>query len=139
MPRTLGSTSEHYSYEPPNCLPSPPRTSPHILQANGPSSPPRDNLKENMGGNNTPTRKPWLASDAVAVPGQQHNLPKHSEKYLPRFDPDKNEPPEDNVKAFMMAMQIMRVEHERTLCAGCFYIHLLGRHPLGTSVSSKLQ
>lgn len=32
--------------------------------------------------------RPWLAVDAIVVPGAQHPLPKHLEKLLPKFDLD---------------------------------------------------
>jgi hypothetical protein len=32
--------------------------------------------------------RPWLDQDVVAIPGPQHPLPKHPEKWLPKFDPD---------------------------------------------------
>jgi len=40
-----------------------------------------------MANQNNPTR-PWLDQDALVVPGAQHPLPKQSEKWLPKFDPD---------------------------------------------------
>jgi hypothetical protein len=40
-----------------------------------------------MANKNNPAR-PWLDQDVVAVPGDQHPLPKHTEKWLPKFDPD---------------------------------------------------
>jgi hypothetical protein len=39
-----------------------------------------------MANQNNPTR-PWLDQDVVVVPGPQHPLPKHPEKWLPKFDP----------------------------------------------------
>jgi hypothetical protein len=40
-----------------------------------------------MENQNNPAR-PWLDQDAMAVPGDQHPLPKHPEKWLPKFDPN---------------------------------------------------
>jgi hypothetical protein len=30
--------------------------------------------------------QPWLARDAIVVPGRIHNLPRHPEKLLPKYD-----------------------------------------------------
>ena len=59
---------------------------------------------------------PWLAQDAVAVPGVQHPLPKHPEKLLPKFNPESKEPAEDHVKKFMSAVRLLDVEHEDVVC-----------------------
>ena len=50
------------------------------------------------------SNRPWLAVDAVAVPGAQHPLPKHPEKLLPKFDPDNDITPEDHIKQFMLSL-----------------------------------
>ena len=42
--------------------------------------------------------RPWLAMDAIAVPGAQHPLPKHPEKLLPKSDPVNDITPEDHIK-----------------------------------------
>ena len=41
-------------------------------------------------GVNIATNQPQLAPDAIVVPGAQHPLPKHPEKLLPNFDPNKD-------------------------------------------------
>ena len=48
------------------------------------------------GGANPPPNPqlPWLRTAAVVVPGVQHPLPKHSDKLLPKFNPDDKEPAE---------------------------------------------
>jgi hypothetical protein len=51
--------------------------------------------------------QPWLAQDAVAVPGMQHDLPKHPERLLPKFDPDKREPPEDHINTFILVIRLI--------------------------------
>ena len=50
-----------------------------------------------MSNQNNPSR-PWLDQDVVAVPGPQHPLPKHPEKWLPKFDPDSKQSTEDHIK-----------------------------------------
>ena len=59
---------------------------------------------------------PWLAQDAVVVPGDQHPLPKHPEKLFPKFNPELKEPAEDHVKKFMLAVRLLDVEHEDVVC-----------------------
>ena len=59
---------------------------------------------------------PWLAQDAVAIPGDQHPLPKHPEKLLPKFNPESKDPAEDHVKKFMLAVRLLDVEHEDVVC-----------------------
>ena len=59
---------------------------------------------------------PWLAQDAVAVPGVQHPLPKHLKKLLPKFNPELKEPAEDHVNKFMLAVRLLDVEHEDVVC-----------------------
>jgi hypothetical protein len=60
--------------------------------------------------------RPWLDQDAVAVPGAQHPLPKHPEKWLPKFDPDSKQIAEDHIKKFMLAIRLRNVEHEDVVC-----------------------
>jgi hypothetical protein len=64
-----------------------------------------------MANQSNPAR-PWLDQDAVAVPGPQHPLPKHPEKWLPKFDPDSKQIAEDHIKKFMLAIRLHNVEHE---------------------------
>jgi hypothetical protein len=39
-------------------------------------------------GNPPQNNQPWLAKDALAIPGRVHNLPRHLEKLVPKFDPE---------------------------------------------------
>jgi len=96
---------DHISHGPPNQPPSPS----HTPLNNKSPSPHRSIPLINMVVNNP--AHPWLSPDAVSVLGDQHDLPKHPDKYIPRFDPNKNEPPEDHLKDFMMAIHIMRVQY----------------------------
>jgi hypothetical protein len=41
--------------------------------------------------NNPPSNQPWLAQDVVVVLRAPHPLPKHLEKFLPKFDPEKKD------------------------------------------------
>jgi hypothetical protein len=105
---------------PPSPPPSPPPSSPSSSGGDSspdegkppsrPSTPPSP-----MANQNNPAR-PWLDQDAVAVPGAQHPLPKHPEKWLPKFDPDSKQIAEDHIKKFMLAIRLRNVEHEDVVC-----------------------
>jgi len=41
--------------------------------------------------------KPWLNQDVVLVPRPQHPLPKHIEKWLPKFDLDSKQSSKDHI------------------------------------------
>ena len=56
--------------------------------------------------------RPWLDQDVVVVLGPQHPLPKHPEKWLPKFDPDLKKYVEDHIKKFMLVIRLWNVEHE---------------------------
>jgi hypothetical protein len=68
-----------------------------------------------MANQNNPTR-PWLDQDVVAVPGPQHPLPKHLEKWLTKFDSDSKQIVEDHIKKFMLDIRLRNVEHEDVVC-----------------------
>jgi hypothetical protein len=100
--------------------PSPPPSSPSSSggdsssdEGKPPSQPSTPNSP--MANQNNPAR-PWLDQDAVAVPGAQHPLPKHPEKWLPKFDPDSKQIAEDHIKKFMLAIRLRNVEHEDVVC-----------------------
>jgi hypothetical protein len=92
--------------------PSPPHSSPSSSggessdegssssEPSQPSTPPTP-----MENQNNPAR-PWLDQDVVVVPGPQHPLPKHPEKWLPKFDPDSKKIVEDHIKKFMLAIRL---------------------------------
>jgi hypothetical protein len=56
---------------------------------------------ENNQGNNIAT--PCLDQDVVVVLGSQHPLPRNPKKFLPKYDPDSNEPTDDHIEFFMIA------------------------------------
>jgi hypothetical protein len=105
---------------PPSPPPSPPPSSPSSSggdsssdEGNPPSRPPTPTTP--MANQNNPAR-PWLDQDVVAVPGPQHPLPKHPEKWLTKFDPDSKQIAEDHIKKFMLDIRIRNVEHEDVVC-----------------------
>ena len=44
------------------------------------------------------SNRPWLVVDAIAVPRDQHPLPKHPEKLLQKFHMDNDVLPEYHIK-----------------------------------------
>jgi hypothetical protein len=62
--------------------------------------------------NQNNTTRPWLDQDVVVVPGPQHPLPKHPEKWLPKFDPYLKQSTEDHIKKFMLVVRLVSVKHE---------------------------
>jgi hypothetical protein len=105
---------------PPSPPPSPPPSSPSSSggdsssdEGNSPSRPPTPTTP--MANQNNPAR-PWLDQDVVAVPGPQHPLPKHPEKWLTKFDPDSKQIAEDHIKKFMLDIRLRNVEHEDVVC-----------------------
>jgi hypothetical protein len=72
---------------PPSPPPSYPSSSGEESSDEGSSSSQPSTPPTPMANQNNPAR-PWRDQDAVAIPGPQHPLPKHPEKWLPKFDPD---------------------------------------------------
>jgi ribonuclease HI len=104
--------------------PSPPHSSPPSSpsssggdsssdEGNPPSRPPTPTTP--MANQNNPAR-PWLDQDVVAVPGPQHPLPKHPEKWLTKFDLDSKRTAEDHIMKFMLDIRLRNVEHEYVVC-----------------------
>jgi hypothetical protein len=105
--------------------PSPPHSSPPSSpsssggdsssdEGNPPSRPPTPTTP--MANQNNPAR-PWLDQDVVVVPGPQHPLPKHPEKWLTKFDPDSKRTAEDHIMKFMLDIRLRNVEHEDVVCS----------------------
>ena len=46
-----------------------------------------------------------------------HDLPKHLERTLPKFDPGKCISIEDHLKSFFLALELLNIEHEYVLCS----------------------
>ena len=69
---------------------------------------------------------------AVAVPSVQHQLPKHPDQILPKFDLDNKEPTENHVEKIILAVQNMNVQHEDVVFC-LFPLNLKVRNHHGTS------
>jgi hypothetical protein len=67
-------------------------------------------------GNPPLNNQPWLAIDALALPRPVHNLPRHPEKLLPKFDPKTLRLPEDRINKFILVISIMNFQHEDIVC-----------------------
>jgi hypothetical protein len=53
---------------------------------------------------------------AVNVPRNQHDLPKNIDKWLPKFNPDSRETPDDHIKKCILTVNMRSVEHEYVVC-----------------------
>ena len=60
--------------------------------------------------------RPWLRRGAVVVLGLQHNLPKHPDKLLPKFDTDDKGLAKNHIDKFILVVQTMNVQHEDVVC-----------------------
>ena len=57
-----------------------------------------------------------LTINSLAIPGPQNPLPRHPEKPFPKFDVDDDILPKNHIDKFMLAMNIMNVQHEDVAC-----------------------
>jgi len=92
--------------------PSPPGSPPdsphdHDNESSLDSEPDPDMGDHNQGNPNAD--RPWLRHGVVAVPRLQHNLPKHPDKLLPKFDLDDKGLAENHIDKFILAVQTMNV------------------------------
>jgi hypothetical protein len=53
---------------------------------------------------------------SLQIPGSVHNIPRHPEKLLPKFDPETSRLLEDHIKKFILAMRLMTVQYEDIVC-----------------------
>jgi hypothetical protein len=71
---------------------------------------------EEEGENPLQNNQPWLDKDIVAIPKQVHNLPRHREKLLPKFDPKTSGLSKDHIKKFILVIKLMDVPNEDVVC-----------------------
>jgi hypothetical protein len=100
---------------PPSPPPSSPSSSGEESSDEGSSSSQPSTPPTPMENPNNLTR-PWLDQDVVAIPGPQHPLPKHPEKWLCKFDLDSKKIVEDHIKKLMLAIRLRSFEHEDVVC-----------------------
>jgi hypothetical protein len=55
-------------------------------------------------GNPPQNNQPCLARDALEIPRRVHNLPRHPENLLPKFDLENSGLPEDHMKKFILVI-----------------------------------
>ena len=58
----------------------------------------------------------WMAQSPLALLGPLHDMPRHPEKHLPKFDPKKGTSAEDHISSFYLSLQIMRVQSDDVAC-----------------------
>ena len=61
-------------------------------------------------------RPAWRAIIPFNLATPLHDLPKHPEKVLPRFDHGKCVSVEDHLQGFYLALNVLNVEHEYVVC-----------------------
>jgi hypothetical protein len=101
---------------PPSPPPSSPSSSRGYSSSDEVKSPSQPSTPTTPMANHKNPARPWLDQDVIVVPGAQHPLPKHPEKWLPKFDPDSKQITEDHIKKFMLAIRLRNVEHEDVVC-----------------------
>ena len=62
---------------------------------------------------NQPT---WRARMPLNLAAPLHDLPKHPEKVLPKFDPGRDVSIEDHLHNFYLALNVLNVGHEDVVC-----------------------
>ena len=105
---------------PPESPPDSPRPSDSGISSSSERSPMAGNVPVGGGSNPPPNppnpQLPWIRTTTVVVLGIQYPSHKHSDKLLPKFNPDDKEPAEVHVDKFMLAVQTLNVQHEYVVC-----------------------
>jgi hypothetical protein len=76
----------------------------------------KNNDHEEEGGDPPQNNHSWLVRDSLSILGQVHNIPRHPEKLLHKFDLETSRVPEDNINKFILAIKLMNVQHEDVVC-----------------------
>ena len=66
-----------------------------------------------MAGNVKPS---WRERMSLNLASPLHDLPKHPERVLAKFDPGKGVSIEDQLKRFYMALNLLNVDYEDVVC-----------------------
>jgi hypothetical protein len=61
-------------------------------------------------------RRPWRSLGVVNVLGDQHDLPKNPDKWLPKFDPASKQALDEHINKFMLDINLRGVEEEDVVC-----------------------
>lgn len=103
------STSLQFSTPPPPVIPltgSPHQGLPSPYTSSSSSSSPKSPM----------VGWPWLSVGPIAIPGDQHDLQKHSERWLPKYNPYGPIIVEEHVKQFMLSLKLGVVQNEDQVC-----------------------
>jgi hypothetical protein len=57
-----------------------------------------------------------LVLDVIAVLGGVHPFPKHPEKFLSKFNPDRKDSTEDHIKKYILVVRLLNFKHEDVMC-----------------------
>ena len=75
-----------------------------------------NNDNNGEGGYKTQYNQPWFEIYSLVILGWMHNLTKHLEKLLPKFDPKTSRLLEDHIKKFILAIRLMNVQKKDVVC-----------------------
>jgi len=53
----------------------------------------------------------WFVPDAVAVIGIFHDIPRHLDNFLTKFDPNRKDSIEDHIKKFLLSVKLQSIRH----------------------------
>jgi len=70
----------------------------------------------NIGGNQPPPPPRWRSKHIIVVPIQLHDLPRHHENIITKFDPNKKESIEEHLLKYTSALEALHVENEDVAC-----------------------
>jgi hypothetical protein len=59
---------------------------------------------------------PWRTLGAVNVHGNQHDLHKNPDKWLPKFNPESRETLDDHINKYMLTVNMRSIEHGDVVC-----------------------
>lgn len=62
------------------------------------------------------TQQPWLSASAVNVLGAQHDMPKHLEIFIPKYNPEGPISPEEHINQLMLSLKFVGFQHEDVVC-----------------------
>ena len=85
----------------------------HSPISSPPQSPPQTPCRIMVGKVNQPT---WRVRTPLNLAPPLHDLPKHPERTLPKFDLGKGISVEDHLKSFFFSLERLRVQHEDVAC-----------------------
>lgn len=58
----------------------------------------------------------WLSTGPIVIPRDQQDLPKHYEKWLPKYNLDGPITAKEHVKQFMLSLKLGEIQHEDQVC-----------------------